>query len=392
VQRGAAMRDLSQITYSTARMNRAFALKLEKWAIWIALIAILFLVRHLFPIFFLTFVLSYIGNTAVNALTRRFPKRRKVNVAVVYLIFFAILSGVILLVVPRMLTEARAVARQYIAAEAARESGDGETFLQREAREAVDTLIIGIAGEETFTDFRDSDAYQTIIGRLANSMRELSARITREVTAFANQAVVFVFQFVLSIIFSFLLIWDLPKTREKLQRYRTGRTADIYREIVPGLSSFSTMLGRAFEAQSVVAVVNAVLTAIVFMALGLPSIALLAMIVFVCSYIPVLGMFISTLPAAFLALRIGGIPHVLWLIAAILVIHAIEAYMLNPLIYGRHLRLHPLAVLVILVIAEHVVGVWGLLLGVPVAAFILKYVIEGEPVVTPRVDAPPAQA
>lgn len=59
--------------------------------------------------------------------------------------------------------------------------------------------------------------------------------------------------------------------------------------------------------------------------------------------------------------------------------------MLNPLIYGRHLRLHPLAVLVILVIAEHLVGVWGLLLGVPIAAFVLKYVIEGQPVTPVRV-------
>jgi predicted PurR-regulated permease PerM len=57
--------------------------------------------------------------------------------------------------------------------------------------------------------------------------------------------------------------------------------------------------------------------------------------------------------------------------------------MLNPLIYGRHLRLHPVAVLLILIIAEHLFGVWGLLLGVPIAAFILKYVIEGQP--TPAV-------
>ncbi len=362
-------------------MNRALALKLEKWAIWIALIAILYLVRHLFPIFFLTFVLSYIGNTAVDALTRRFP-RRKVNVVLVYVTFLVILTGVLLLVVPRMLNEARNLARQYIAVEAAREGG-GETFLQREAREGVDALIIGIAGTEAFEDFRDSDAYRTIVGRLHQSLAGGSARVTAEVTAFANEALVFAFQFILSIILSFLLIWDLPNTKARLQRFSTGRTAEIYREIVPGLSAFSTMLGRAFEAQSVVAVVNALLSTVVFIALDLPSIALLAMIVFVCSYIPVLGMFLSTLPAAFLALRIGGIPHVLWLIAAILVIHAIEAYMLNPLIYGRHLRLHPLAVLVILVIAEEVVGVWGLLLGVPVAAFILKYVIEGQPVAPP---------
>lgn len=367
-------------------MNRALTLKVEKWAIWIAIIAILFLVRHLFPIFFLTFVLSYIGNTAVDALTRRFP-HRKVNVAIVYVLFLVILSGVLLLVVPRMLNEARNLARQYIAAEAAREEG-GETFLQREAREAVDSLIIGIAGTEAFEDFRDSDAYRTVVGRLHHSLAAGGARVTAEVTAFANEALVFGFQFILSIIFSFLLIWDLPATRERMRRFSTGRTAEIYSEIVPGLTAFSTMLGRAFEAQSVVAVVNALLSVIVFMALGLPSIALMAMIVFVCSYIPVLGMFLSTLPAAFLALRIGGVPHVLWLVAAILVIHAVEAYMLNPLIYGRHLRLHPLAVLVILVIAEEVFGVWGLLLGVPVAAFILKYVVEGQPVVPVKTPAP----
>lgn len=368
-------------------MNRALTLKVEKWAIWIAIIAILYLVRHLFPIFFLTFVLSYIGNTAVDALTRRFP-HRKVNVAVVYAVFLVLLSGVLLLVVPRMLNEARNLARQYIATEAAREGG-GETFLQREAREAFDALIIGIAGAETFEYFRESDAYRTIVGRLHRNLAGGSARVTAEVTAFANEAIVFVFQFILSIILSFLLIWDLPKTRERMKRFSTGRTADIYSEIVPGLSAFSTMLGRAFEAQSVVAVVNALLSTVVFIALDLPSIALLAMIVFVCSYIPVLGMFLSTLPAAFLALRIGGVVHVLWLIAAILVIHAIEAYMLNPLIYGRHLRLHPLAVLVILVIAEEVFGVWGLLLGVPVAAFILRYVIEGGPVAPPKAPVPP---
>ena len=95
-------------------------------------------------------------------------------------------------------------------------------------------------------------------------------------------------------------------------------------------------------------------------------------------------MALSTAPAALLAFRIGGITHVLWLVGGVLVIHAIEAYMLNPLIYGRHLRLHPLAVLVIILVAEHLFGVWGLLLGVPIAAFVLRYVIEGEDVEHPK--------
>ena len=359
-------------------MNRALALRIEKWAIWISLIAIVFLVRHLFPIFFLTFVLTYIGNTAVNALTKRF-RHRKLNVVVVYLAFLAILGGVILLVVPRMLNEARNLARQYIASEAARDE-PGDPFILREARELVDSVIIGVAGTETFEDFRQSDAYATIVERLNATLATTTRRITVEVTEFANSAIVFAFHFVLSMILSLVLIWDLPKTKENLRRFSEGRTAEIYREITPSLGAFGIMLGRAFEAQSLVAVVNALLSVVLFVLLGLPSIALLAVIVFVCSYIPVLGMILSTLPAALLALKVGGMTHVLWLVLGILVIHAVEAYMLNPLIYGRHLRLHPVAVLLILVIAEHLFGVWGLLLGVPIAAFVLKYVVYGEPV------------
>lgn len=366
-------------------MNRTTALRLEKWAIWIALIAILFLLRHLFPIFFLTFILSYMGNTAITALGKRF-RRRRVNVIVVYAAFLAILAGVALLVVPRMLNEARSLARQYIASEAAREEG-GDTFIRRQSQELVDGFVIGIAGTASFRDFRQSDAYVAIVDRLEAALKGSSARITAEVTQFANAALVFAFDFVLAVILSFILIWDLPKTRERLARYSEGRTAEIYAEITPSLSAFATMLGRAFEAQSVVAVVNAALSVVVFLLLGLPSIALLAMIVFVCSYIPVMGMFLSTLPAAFLALKIGGMTRVLWLIAGILIIHAIEAYLLNPLIYGRHLRLHPVAVLLILIIAEHLVGVWGLLLGVPIAAFVLKYVIEGQPITPPKAEA-----
>jgi predicted PurR-regulated permease PerM len=364
-------------------MDRAFGLKVEKWAIWGIVIAILFLLRHMFPIFFLTFVLSYIGNTAVGALTRRYG-RRKLNVVIVYMLFLAIITAVALLVVPRMMNEARNLVRQYITTEAAREAqGDpapDENLLQREAHELVDSFIVTLAGKETFDGFRTSDAYAMIIARVDKSLATTSQRVAGAVMTFANQAVMFAFQFLISIIISFLLIWDLPKTRERLARFAHGRTADIYAEVAPGAIAFGTMLGRAFEAQSIVAVVNSILSMMVFLLLGLPSIALLVMIVFVCSYIPILGMILSTIPAAFLAFKLGGGPHVLWLVVGILVIHAVEAYMLNPLIYGRHLKLHPVAVLAILIVAEHLFGVWGLLLGVPISAFILKYVIEGEDV------------
>jgi predicted PurR-regulated permease PerM len=368
-------------------MSPNLIVKLEKWAIWAALIGVIYLLRHLFPVFFVTFVLAYIANSAVRALTARFP-RRKLNVVLVYAVLIALLTGAGMLIIPRMIAEARGLARQYIVTESAADGVTSEGILQREAGELLDAVIVGVAGQQTFLEFRDSDAYAALSGRIDAGIATAMPRIIRAITLFANQAVVFVFQFALSILLSFLLVWDLPATRARIGRLAQGRTADVYAEVAPGLAAFGTMLGRAFEAQSVVAVVNAVLSSIAFIILGLPSIALLATIVFVCSYIPILGMILSTIPAALLAFKIGGITMVLWLVLLVLVIHAVEAYMLNPLIYGRHLRLHPLAVIVILLVAEDLFGLWGLLLGVPVAAFLIKYGIEGEDVAQPPPDAP----
>ena len=50
--------------------------------------------------------------------------------------------------------------------------------------------------------------------------------------------------------------------------------------------------------------------------------------------------------------------------------------MLNPAIYSAHLKLHPLLVLSALVVAEHSLGVWGLLLAVPLTVFALDYLIR----------------
>ncbi len=50
------------------------------------------------------------------------------------------------------------------------------------------------------------------------------------------------------------------------------------------------------------------------------------------------------------------------MIVMVIGIHMIEAYGLNPAIYSAHLKLHPLLVLTVLVVAEHSLGVWGLLL------------------------------
>src|SRR5690606_40707522 len=81
---------------------------------------------------------------------------------------------------------------------------------------------------------------------------------------------------------------------------------DFYEEAAEPIVRFGILLGRAIKAQATIAVVNTVLTLIGLLILDIPLIAMLTVIVFVCSFIPVLGGFISTTPLVLFALHAGG--------------------------------------------------------------------------------------
>jgi predicted PurR-regulated permease PerM len=263
-------------------MQRSLILKLEKWAMWGSLIGILYLLRHLFPLFFLTFVLSYISNTAINALEPRIANRR-LRVAIVFTLLFLILAGVAVLVVPRLVTEAATLARQIITSEA--EQGDiaqGEptsdqprphtrSVVSQELLKALDDGLVRLVGIDTHESFRHTELYDAIVDNIDSTIGSLGPSIRAGLQKFVNGAFNVGTQFMVSVILSLLVVWDLPSIGKRLSRFSEGRTAEIYAEIAPGGRAFGVVMGRAFEAQTVIAIVNTILSCIGFWILGLPA-------------------------------------------------------------------------------------------------------------------------
>ena len=179
----------------------------------------------------------------------------------------------------------------------------------------------------------------------------------------------------LALLFSYLVLIDLGRIKRGLGRLRNSRVGDFYDEAAQPIVRFGILVGRAIEAQASIALVNTVLTLIGMLLLGIPLVAMLSVVVFVCSFVPVLGVFISTTPIVLVALNAGGFSLSLAAIGLVIVIHAVEAYFLNPLIYGKHLKLNPVLTLIILYVAYHAFGLWGMLLGVPVARYFIHDVL-----------------
>jgi predicted PurR-regulated permease PerM len=185
------------------------------------------------------------------------------------------------------------------------------------------------------------------------------------------------FQLGLALLLSFLICIDIPRLKRGLNQLEQSRIKEIYKEVVPGISNFGKLIGRTFEAQGLIAIVNSLLTLVAIELLGIQNALFLCSVVFLCSFIPVLGVVFSSIPIAIMALiqEDGGLLLALSSIGAILLVHFIETSLLNPKILGDMLHLHPVLVLTILAISEHFFGIWGLLLGVPVSVYIIRFVI-----------------
>ncbi len=203
--------------------------------------------------------------------------------------------------------------------------------------------------------------------------------ISQNPTALVESGLGYASSFLLSLLFSFLIVLDLPKLKKSIQGISNTKLGFVYDEVADNIAGFGLVLGRALEAQLFIAICNTILTAIGIWAMGLPNILVLSTIVFFCSFIPVAGTFISSTPICLLALQDDGVGSMMIAILLICIIHAIETYVLNPQIYGHHMHMNPVLVLIVLTIGGKLFGVWGLLLGIPVMNYVFRHAIRKQP-------------
>ncbi|MGB7934743.1 MAG: AI-2E family transporter [Gammaproteobacteria bacterium] len=201
-----------------------------------------------------------------------------------------------------------------------------------------------------------AQATAAIVDRLASGMRALIAIPV---------------QVGIALLLTILISFDMVGLKKGAQRLHRSRLARLYVKVVPNLVAVARLIGRSFAAQGVIAVVNTLLSFALLRLLGLHNELVLCSVVFIASFIPVLGIILSSIPIVLQALAQldGSLELALYALVGVGVIHAIESMVLLPRIVGTILHLHPVLVLAILVVGEHLFGIWGLLLGVPLAVY-----------------------
>lgn len=151
-------------------------------------------------------------------------------------------------------------------------------------------------------------------------------------------------------------------------------------------------LGAFTHTQALVALINAVCVGVGAAILGLPFVLPIVIIVFIASFVPIVGAIVSGVLPALIALVDNGIWHAVIMVAIVVVVHFVESHVLQPFLMGHAVALHPLAVIVIVASGTYLFGVAGALFAVPVAAALnagIRYLL-GHDMFPQLAEGPPA--
>jgi|KBSMisStaDraftv2_1062788.scaffolds.fasta_scaffold26824_3 putative heme transporter len=135
-----------------------------------------------------------------------------------------------------------------------------------------------------------------------------------------------------------------------------------------GAAGFHSLTGYV-RATSLVALVDAAGIGTGLAIMGIPLALPLASLVFLGAFIPLVGAVLSGFFAVVVALLAKGFVYALITLGVVIAVMQLEAHVLQPLVMGRAVSIHPLAVVLGISAGGVIAGIVGALLAVPTIAF-----------------------
>ena len=311
----------------------------------VAAVAILWLARGVLGPFIVAAVLAYAFSPLVTAAERGTSWPRIVVVAAGYVIGFAIVGVLIVLMAGRIAREMEML------------TASGPDSLATILRQVVGGDAIDIGGQRI---------------AVADISRELQARFAGLIASpgdavhFAVTIGELALQAILTLIVTFYLLIDGAMLRDRtialLPDAHRDRTIDL-------LARIHVVLGKWLRGQLLLV---ALVAAVVYVALGpilhLPYALAIAVLTGVLEIIPLVGPLIATAIAGTDAFAHGGASLAATVIVIYFVLRQVEDQVVMPVVIGRAVHLHPVITIFAVLVGLSIYGVLGGLLGVPVAA------------------------
>jgi predicted PurR-regulated permease PerM len=224
------------------------------------------------------------------------------------------------------------------------------------AREALPERIAAIKQMPAYQAVREH--VQDAADRLVDNAQHYAGGAFHFIDAFGHAILYALIGFILAVVF--LL------ERDELERfYHSIAPRSLPGTILRWFTYVAEAMVVTIQFQLVVAACNALLTLPVLILVGIPHPLQLVLLTFVSGLVPVVGNFVAGAILTLLAYQAKGWVGVALFTALTFVLHKLESYYLNPRLAARHVKLPGFALIVSLILWEHLLGFAGLFLSFP---------------------------
>ena len=319
---------------------------LFKIILFLTLVLFTYLVSSILNLILLTFMITYLVNSLQSLLVKQINKVIKVNPTIITILIYMVITVTIVLLAVKYIPIAISQSIHIL--------NKMEYIKFSENTKGVMQYLTPIFDQINIASYAKSGIQSIMI--LVADLGEFSLN------------------FFMALLLSLVFILEKDSVLRFVYKFKHSKVSVAYNYLSYFGNNFLNSFGKVIQAQIMIAFTNTVLSVIGLAIMGFHQLFALAFMIFMLSLVPVAGMFISLIPLCLIALKIGGLIKVAFVLVMIFIIHAIESYILNPKLMSDSTNLPIFFTFVTLIVSEHFMGTWGLLLGIPIFMFILDLI------------------
>jgi len=312
------------------------AVAIVLWIVWVS--------RRVLIWTFVSAFLAVALSPAVDALQRRGLQRRGAAAAVVYLVMIAVIAGLGALFIPTLVNQVNSLVDQAPNYVRDLTHGRGPLGFLETKYHVVERVQQAVKGNGS--------------GRLAGGATA-ALDVTRSVVTFVAGVVTILFM-------TFFMLLEGQAWRDRLIALLPMRVQPRAHRMA---GEIAKTIGGYITGNLLISVIAGFFTTIVLLIVGVPFALALGLLVAILDLIPLAGATLGAIVVTLVALT-DSVTSAIIVLVFFVVYQQIENHLLQPIVYGRTVKLSPLAILVAVLIGAEVAGVLGALAAIPVAGTI----------------------
>ncbi len=247
-----------------------------------------------------------------------------------------------------------------------------------EAPNVINKLLGYVEGlnilPENIFDILDSIDWRSRISEIISAVTSGVGNVMNIVVSTVSSVFSGIVTALISVIFSFYLLSGRDKLKSQIVRIMKRYVKKSwYDKIMYSVSIFNTCFRRYIVGQCTEAVILGVLCAVGMSLIGLPYATMIGALVAFTALIPIAGAYIGAIVGAFMILTVSPVKAVIFLVF-IVVLQQIEGNLIYPRVVGSSMGLPGIWVLAAVTIGGGMMGILGMLIGVPLAAAVYRII------------------